>query len=324
MLVDRTMMPSVLLILVALLCCQARVHFVGDNVNLPMTPATCIPEEEGSAALKCTHNVVYLGCGRCGSTSLAAYVLNHPQVRSCAKEQHAFDGGKGPYQRLVKVCKDRTPIRPDEIFAEFNPYTTTDPLAFAKILSLGMAFDKPTRDLLSNMKFIMMVPEPVKNCHSSVPGDAEKYISKHCPSVAPGEPCDLSNYYPSPFNVEWHFRPCAWDPYLYMKWLTAFPLNDILFIEAGEFHRDPQRVLEAVFNFMGVSESPITVHEKNLNARPHGALPNATKCTLEASYGPRIPMLSRVVNALHMGPAQAIDLEKEWLSKYTACDNLNT
>lgn len=221
-------------------------EFLGHNVATAHSQG--LQNDRRDPAATCTKflppSLVYLGMGHSGSTSLAVYMDQHPELSFGSMKEHRYmckAGAQGD-QKSRQVYNDEYIVN-----CTVNRTFDASPSYFAMPLGKSRCKDwhseltdpveraKTIEEVFgSAVLFIMMVRDPVDVLKSR-----EGY-STHDELVEFNKPCESK-------ALE--------------SWLSAFPRDRFLFLDSEDFFRSPQDTLNRVFEFAGVAPftlQPIT------------------------------------------------------------------
>ena len=226
-----------------------------------------------------------IGAQRCGTTSLFRSLMQHPRIRPPVKKEiHFFDDhyhlGRDWY------CSHFPPVRLFEglITGEASPYYLYHPLAPSRVAGT-----------YPDMKLIVLLRNPVDRAWSHYHHNRRRgRESRSFEDALAMEASQLKGEeermvfepgYKS--EIHRHFSYTARGIYApqIRRWLDCFRRNRFLFIRSEDYFKCPQKILESVFDFLGVgATNRIMVPEKPAHA--NGGMPQETRQRLEAYYLP--------------------------------------
>lgn len=195
-----------------------------------------------------------IGGQRCGTTSLYAYLIEHPAVRPAAvKEVHYFDLF---YRRGLEWYREQFPApAAGTVTGEASPYYSIHPHAPRRIAAT-----------LPHAKIIVLVRNPVDRAYSHYLHE----VGMACETLPFVEALEreeqrlrgelermqADEHYAS-FNHQ-HYSYLLRGRYIEQlrAWAPVVPRGHLLLIQSEEFFAEPAHVLARVFGFLGVEDRP--------------------------------------------------------------------
>jgi hypothetical protein len=233
------------------------------------------------------------GAQKAGTTSLHAYLCQHPDVDSpVTKEVHFFDHefqrGPGWYRAHF-----RRPSGATSITGESTPYYLFHPLAPAR-----------AAELLPGCKLIVVLRNPIDRAYSHHNHERalgfedlsfERAVAIEAERLEGEEELLLGNP---------HYRSWAHQHYSYLgrgryaeqleRWLELFADEQLLILSAEDLFEDPLKVVAEAQEFLGLElVAPADVEAKN--ARSYAPIAAEVRATLSASFDPHNRRLYRLV-----------------------------
>ena len=246
-----------------------------------------------SAKSRCLPDFIIAGAQKSGTTSLWAYLAEHPQVEPpMTKEMSFFDVN---FQRGVDWYRMFFPLRrdcgadrsPKENFltGESTAYYLFHPLAPARIVHM-----------LPDVKVILLLRNPVSRAWShyqlklrrrqetlsfedAIASEPERLAGEHQKIVS------NPNYY-----------SLAHDRYSYLargryleqiqRWQGYFPPSQLLILESGEFFRHTEQVFARVLEFLGLRQWRPAEFGNRFPGRYRATMNDATRRRLIDYFAP--------------------------------------
>ena len=215
------------------------------------------PLYRATAALRPLPNAVIIGGMKCGTTSLNAWLREHPGVAfSSQKEIHFFDKH---FERGTHWYKTHFPLCELLFGAECTLEATPSYLYRAAQVAPRM------HALIPDAKLIVMLRNPVNRAISHYGHAYRNHRETRPPEVA------LMSDFTSNGNHANHYKSRG----LYAKQLKHFfslyPRANILIIKSEEFFDKPSTTYEQVLNFLNLESRPLpsNARARNVsNAKP--------------------------------------------------------
>lgn len=231
-------------------------------------------------------NYLIIGAQKSGTTSLYAYLNQHPQVVPAeTKEVHFFDlnFSKGvewyrqQFARMAKSVSKETENNPDDnqekyingfITGEASPYYVFHPLVPQRvyqtfpqvklILLLRNPVDRAISHYYHEVKFLsesLSLEDAIAQEETRLKGETEKFLTEE-------------NYYS--FNHQ-HYTYLSRGKYLdqITNWLKFFPKEQLLIIKTEELDSQPDLMMDRVWEFLNLPPRQIVqYHKYNSNDYP--------------------------------------------------------
>ena len=202
--------------------------------------------------------------GRCGSTSLYNYLVQHPQVIPAIRKEIGFLTHQ-PYNKNEKVYTAQFPPLPkDEIFITGEAGT-------------GYWMNYPGERIKSyfpNIKLIIMMRNPVERAishyKSAVKVGREKRSLEEVIDVHLGALSNLERVFIDRKVQNWQeVKPGYFLRGLYIyfihKWLSLFPRENLLFLKSEDLFDSPESTMLKIIKFLNLPEYSLLKYE-NYNA----------------------------------------------------------
>lgn len=193
--------------------------------------------------------------GRCGTTSLSAYIEQHPEINSSTiKEVHYFSINDH-YNRGIEFLREHFRDKP-------GLYSTADTY-------LLMSEEAPVRikQHNPNIKISVLLRDPVSrtysNFHYGINNGYEKEDISFLESKSKEEKF---------LNADIILRNnlCHFEGSLYSKllqnWLEHFPKEQIQILRTKDLKEDPQQIMDNLSRFLGIGSFEIEPLEKQNKA----------------------------------------------------------
>ena len=199
---------------------------------------------------------IIIGTQKSGTSSLHAYLAQHPQLLpSYAKEVHFFDGGLNPcvdnFEKGEAWYRSHFPLRSsmaaDSRTFEASPLYIFNPLTPARIsglvpeVKLVALLRNPTERAISHYFHETRIghePLPIK--------EALLEEEKRLTSVI-----DKGDWKNNAF-IHHSYKSRGLYAQQITRFLDHFPMRQILALSSEEFFREPGKILRLVFEFVGV------------------------------------------------------------------------
>lgn len=227
-----------------------------------------------------------VGTKRGGSTSLANWITQHPEVAPCRSEKgsHYFDTNY-PRGKAWYAARFPRPAARWRITGEASPYYMFHPDAPRRIAKE-----------LPDAKLIAVLRDPVERAWSHY-----RYESQHGretesfaraldlePSRIAGERERLSR---DPTYEGWEYRHHAYlERGHYADQLRElydrFPREQVLVLKSEDMFADPGATLERVWHFLDLPDYSLTDLDVQNAGTSKGAIPEAQRCRLIDYYKP--------------------------------------
>jgi hypothetical protein len=246
-----------------------------------------------SAGRRPLPDFLILGAQKAGTTSLHAYLCQHPDVDSpVTKEVHFFDHdfqrGEGWYRAHF-----RRPGGAASIAGESTPYYLFHPLVPARVAGL-----------LPGCKLIVVLRNPIDRAYSHHNHERalgfedlgfEQALAMEAQRLEGEEELLLAD----PRHRSWahqHYSYLSRGRYAEQleRWLEPFAREQLLVLGAEDLFADPLAVVAEAQEFLGLEpEPPADVEAKN--ARAYAPIAAEARATLSASFDPHNRRLYRLV-----------------------------
>ena len=251
---------------------------------------------EATVTLRPGPGFIVIGAKRGGTTSLYNYLLEHPSIqplfpgRRRIKGVHYYDSD---YARGLRWYRSHFPLtavgrhiaRPGvspAIAGEASPYYLFHPLAATRL-----AADYP------NVPLIVLLRDPVERAYShykervSNAGETLSFAD-----ALAAEP-DRLNGETERIIAEPGYRSVEHENHSYVaqgryldmlpRWFSLFPREQFHIVFSEDFYADPQRTVNGVWSFLGLS--PATLHSrKRHNFQPAPGIAPQTRQWLEEEF----------------------------------------
>jgi hypothetical protein len=233
-----------------------------------------------------------IGGAKCGTTSLAAYLPNHPQVAPWqVKEPNYWSwqrASRRQYQGLYSNVKPLIPVAPNQqIAGDYSTSSIMHPMVPRRVAAS-----------LPHIKVVVLLRNPIDRAYSHYVMSGRSGLEKdhsfdaivrreielvpellaahqrgfqhpsgeasHCFQGADGSdiyfPLHNRNWTLRPLKTEKDLQAFYFTSYIFrsiyydqlLRWLTLFPRRQMLIIESGKFFSDPAICMAEVVSFLGL------------------------------------------------------------------------
>jgi len=241
---------------------------------------------------------IIIGAQRCGTTSLYNYLIGHPKISSALnKEVHFFDinynKGIDWYWKQFPTVSEKVNSNEKSITGESTPYYLFHPLIAKRIFKH-----------LPRIKLIVLLRNPVDRAYShfshvvragNEPLSFDEAIKKE-PERLKGLEEKIYQYQYS-FN---HHKFSYLSRGIYAdqleRYLQLFKKEQMLILKSEDFFASPQKVLNRVFSFLGISNSELSDFEK-FNFGNNPPIDEKTRNYLTEYFRPHNERLSELLGS---------------------------
>lgn len=199
-------------------------------------------------------NTLIIGAGRSGTTSLYAYLKQHPEVYfSITKEVHYFSipelyaRGENYFHSLFPDVKEQ------KIIASADTYLLIDKEAPVRIRNYNPA-----------MKFIILLRDPVDRAYSNYNysvnyGHEKKQISFLETIALENERLQKLNIVDK--NNLCHFYGSLYDQHI-SYWMQFFPPENFILLKTEDLQKSPRETINQLFQFLGIEKISVNTSQK--------------------------------------------------------------
>jgi hypothetical protein len=234
-----------------------------------------------------------IGGQRCGTTSLYQYLARHPAVAPAAlnKGIHYFDTN---FDRSIRWYRSHFPTDaykatlrlrrgvPRVITGEGTPYYVFHPLAPGRIA-----------EALPDARSILILRDPVERAQSHYQHEVargfetlpfEEALEREDERLAGEEERMLADPLYFSYSHQ-HHSYVARGKYLAQieRWLSFFPREQLLIMDAGDLFRDPDAAFRSVLRFLGLEEISLSGYAK-MNAHTYSTMSGRARTFLESRF----------------------------------------
>lgn len=229
-----------------------------------------------------------IGQGKCGTTSLYNYINQHPSVLPAKKKEIRYFDRLKNFNKGLNWYKDHFKHKKSgEITGEASPHYLFSPVAYERIYQL-----------LPQAKFIILLRNPIDRLYSTYQmrlrfkqfqGSFEKFI-EICRWTCEGDHFS-TNDYAGELNLS---SGICKGVYLNQieKWLSIFSKDQFLILAFEEF-KEPQKMMDKVFNFLKIPPYKKIKFRKQNSGGKYPPMQTKTKKLLEEFYKPSIQNLEK-------------------------------
>lgn len=222
------------------------------------------------------------GFARCGTTSLYMYLVQHPQILSCAYKEPMF------------FNKDYA-LGMDWYLSHFPTLATEGHLITGEATTRYIDHYKAAERLHQHFpqaKFVVMMRNPVERTISDyhllvkmgVLKESLDQLIDRLKNLRHKSEKDLEKWVQQP---RWVDDPLATSLYVYhlRKWLPLFPREQFLFLKSESFYSNPAETLQKVFHFLELPDYQLTSY-KQFNSGSYTAISVESKDELTDFFKP--------------------------------------
>jgi len=221
-----------------------------------------------TAPIRTLPDFIIIGAGKCGTTSLYNYLIQHPSIFPASwKEIHYFDlymtgwyRSNFPtifYKYYIKKIKKQ-----DFVTEEATPYYLYHPLAAERLAKY-----------IPKIKLIVLLRNPIDRAYSHYNHtfrNGDENLSFE--DALKNEKNRLQGEKDKILNDE-NYVSFAQRAYSYIErgmyydqlkvWMNYFPKEQFLILKTEEFQKDVQKCLNQVYKFLGINKYESTILEKH-------------------------------------------------------------
>ncbi|MEB3341853.1 tetratricopeptide repeat protein [Okeania sp.] len=227
-------------------------------------------------------NFIIIGSQKSGTTSLASYISQHPQVLPAIKKETHF-WSREFYRGIDWYLAHFPPIPKSQNFitGEASPsYLVTDEVP------------KRIYNLLPNIKLLVILRNPVDRAFSQYNHWQRLSWEDRCFEVAINQELEILKTTPK--------QPQGNRKYLQMsgnyigrgvyvefikKWMAVFPREQFLILRGEDLFEMPDNTMEQVFNFLGLPEHKLAKYKK-LNSGSYAPISDLLRQRLSEYFQP--------------------------------------
>ena len=230
-------------------------------------------------------NFIIIGAMKSGTTSLYNYICDHPSVISAEYDEIGyFDTnyhlGLNWYRSLFPTKKQLESLEQKEgqgITGEDTPFYFWNEEAANRI-----------KDVLPNVKLIIILRNPISRAYSEYHDKIQSgRVTKSFENYIQGELEDLKNS--SPLLSKCNDNDSILLRGIYSKqfeiWNKLFSKKQIIILESEQLLEKPQKVLNEVYHFLGLSEYTIK-HKFSQKKKKYEEMNIKTRKVLSDFYNP--------------------------------------
>jgi hypothetical protein len=229
------------------------------------------PLYRATAPLRPFPNAVIIGGMKCGTTSLNAWLREHPGVAfSSQKEIHFFDKH---FERGTHWYKTHFPLWERLSGATCTLEATPSYLYRAAQVAPRM------HALIPNAKLIVMLRNPVNRAISHYGHACRNHRETRPPEVA------LMSDFTSNGQRPNHYKSRGFYAKQLAHFLDLYPRTNILIIKSEEFFDNPSTTYQQVLNFLNLESKPLPANAKARNISTiKPVIPDAVRDHLNIFY----------------------------------------
>jgi len=213
-----------------------------------------------TSSIRLLPDFIIIGAQRGGTTSLYAYLSQHPQIAPAAtKEVHFFDSnfqkGIGWYRTqfpsLIEKSIAKNIGKQNFITGEASPYYLFHPHVPERVAKVVPA-----------VKLIVLLRNPVDRAYSHYFHEVELGHEKLSFAEALAQEEARTHEECARVVADQYYRSYNHQHYTYLsrgiyanqlqRWLTLFPREQLLVIKSEDFYADPDGIFQQTLTFLGV------------------------------------------------------------------------
>ena len=222
-------------------------------------------------SLSCRPNFFLIGAAKCGTTSVAGYLDQHPDVFvSKPKEPNFFSFQPDSKPSCIG------PVDPEQLYELLLKYSVTSPRAYHDLFaeaagkfavgeaSVRYLYEALTAERIAayapDARLIVMLRDPVERLHSHYHMNVRQHI----------EPLSLADAIEAEdqrveagWGWDWHYRRVGYYAAQLKVYHRHFDPEQILVLFQADLRQDPQATMRAIFEHLGVA----TDFEPNFSRR---------------------------------------------------------
>jgi hypothetical protein len=213
------------------------------------------PYYASTAPLRPLPNAVILGGMKCGTTSLNAWLRDHPGVAfSSVKETHYFDKH---YQRGVRWYRTHFPLLESLQGARCTLEATPSYLYRAKSVAARM------HALIPHTQLVVMLRDPVRRAVSHYGHSCRNGKEQRPPELA------LMSDFASNGRTRNPYKSRGLYAAQIQEFLRFFERSQLLILKSEEFFANPAQTYEQVQQFLGLPIKPLPAAAQPRNVSRH-------------------------------------------------------
>jgi len=215
-------------------------------------------------------NLFIVGAAKCGTTSLYEYLDNHPEIyMSSVKEPHFFSDAESsnPFDYLPPVDGEKYHkkiVRDEKVYLSLFSAAADFPVRGEGSVSYLPDLNAASKIYAFNpdAKIIAILRNPVERAFS--------HFKANCMIGTAMFPNDFYKEIITDWNLEgkkWGVKGRLYVELGFYteqlaKYSNLFAKGNILILNFSEFKKDPRLVMDKVFNFLNVENSPLIQYDK--------------------------------------------------------------
>lgn len=263
-------------------------HAVSRSIGNPLR-TLFLPYRYLTGSMRLSPNFFVLGAQKGGTTSLYAYLVQHPRVFSIIKEIHYYDYN---YHHGMRWYKANFPLRSaakgaaDPLSFDVSPYYLYHPLVPARV-----AQDYP------NTKLVALLRNPIERAYSHYQHNIKSTVeSLSFPEAVHQEPERLrgeaEKMRANPRYYSYNHRYFSYvERGIYAdqiaRWWQHFPKENLLVLESEHFFENTPQVFQQVLDFLELESFPSPKFEVfNPGMSSSKRIDPAIYAELQAYYAP--------------------------------------
>lgn len=243
-------------------------------------------------------DILIIGAQKCGTTSLFNYLTRHPGIsRGITKEVHYFDfnhdKGDDWYRSHFPLQLGRT-RPPATHYVDASPYYLFDELSPARAART-----------VPEARVIALLRCPVERAWSHYQHSAsrsydsrpfDQAIKEEIRQIDPSRPtARFAGEDDFGYRQHSYVRRGVYAPQV-ARWLTAFPAESVLVLDANRFFAETTGMMAAVFSFLGLEAPRELDFGRSIfkKGRYTSSIPQDSAGTLAGFYRPYLPQLKEL------------------------------
>ncbi len=209
----------------------------------------------------CRPNFFLIGAAKCGTTSVASYLDQHPEVFvSKPKEPNffSFEPDSKP------MCTG--PDDPERLYELLLKYSVTSPAAYAALFenakgkraigeaSVRYLYESHTSARIAqyapDAKLIVLLRDPVDRLHSHY----HMNVRQHIEPLSLADAIDAEDQrVQQGWGWDWHYRRVGFYAVQLQEFYEHFDRSQVLVLFHAQLQQDPQAAMRSIFMHLGVS-----------------------------------------------------------------------
>ncbi len=214
-----------------------------------------------AAPERCRPNFFLIGAAKCGTTSVAKYLDQHPEIFVCKPKEpnfFAFEPGSQP------SCQG--PAESKVLFEQLLKYSVTDPVKYHELFepvrselavgegSVRYLYESHTAGRIAeyapNAKLIAVLRDPVDRLHSHYHMNVRQHLEPaglQTALASEGERIEMG------WGWDWHYQRVGLYSQQLKRYFQAFDRSQLLVLFHADLQANPGTVMQEIFKHLEVS-----------------------------------------------------------------------